>query len=85
MAGAYLAQRAFRTIKKRVNYEEYGGSLLLGVNGTCIIAHGASTPLAIKNALRVAAESIEQHVNPHIVEEVRRYNETNAPLEPAVR
>lgn len=85
MAGAYLAQSAFRTIKKRVNYEEYGGSLLLGVNGTCIIAHGASTPLAIKNALRVAAESIEQQVNPHIVEEVRRYNETNAPLEPAVR
>jgi glycerol-3-phosphate acyltransferase PlsX len=85
MAGAYLAQSAFRTIKKRVNYEEYGGSPLLGVNGICIIAHGASTPLAIKNALRVAAESIEQQVNPHIVEEVSRYNETNAPLEPAVR
>ena len=85
MAGAYLAQSAFRTIRKRINYEEYGGSPLLGVNGICIIAHGASTPLAIKNALRVAAEAIEQQVNPHIVEEVRRYNETNAPLEPAVR
>jgi phosphate acyltransferase len=85
MAGAYLAQSAFRTIKKRVSYEEYGGSPLLGVNGICIIAHGASTPLAIKNALRVAAESIEQQVNPHIVEEVRRYNETNAPLETAIR
>ena len=58
---------------------------LLGVNGICIIAHGASTPLAIKNALRVAAESIEQQVNPHIVEEIRRYNETTAPLEPALR
>ena len=58
---------------------------LLGVNGICIIAHGASTPLAIKNALRVAAESIEQQVNPHIVEEVSRYNETKAPLEPALR
>jgi len=85
MAGAYLAGSAFRTIRKRISYEEYGGSLLLGVNGTCIIAHGASTPLAIKNALRVAAEAIEQQVNPHIIEEVRRYNETNAPLEPAVR
>ena len=85
MAGAYLAQKAFRAIKKKVNYEEYGGSPLLGVNGICIIAHGASTPLAIKNALRVATESIEQQVNPHIVEEVRRYNETNAPLEPALR
>jgi phosphate acyltransferase len=85
MAGAYLARNAFRTIKKKVNYEEYGGMPLLGVNGICIIAHGASTPLAIKNALRVAAESIEHQVNPHIVEEVRRYHETTTPLEPALR
>ncbi|MDQ6808509.1 MAG: phosphate acyltransferase PlsX [Verrucomicrobiota bacterium] len=84
MAGAWLARNAFKSIKKKVNYEEYGGSLLLGVNGICIIAHGASTPLAIKNALRVAAESIEQQVNPHIVEEIRRYHETTAPLEPAI-
>ena len=85
IAGAYLAQNAFRAIKKKVNYEEYGGSPLLGVNGICIIGHGSSTPLAIKNALRVAAESIEHEVNPHIVEEVRRYNETNASLAPAIR
>jgi len=84
VAGALLAQNAFRTIKKKVSYEEYGGSPLLGVNGICIIAHGASTPLAIKNAVRVAAESIEHEVNPHIVEEVRRYHETTAPLEPAL-
>jgi phosphate acyltransferase len=85
MAGAFLARNAFRTIKKKLNYEEYGGMPLLGVNGICIIAHGASTPLAIKNALRVAAESIEHQVNPHIVEEVRRYHETTTPLEPALR
>jgi len=85
MAGAMLAQNAFRAIKKKTNYEEYGGMPLLGVNGICIIAHGASTALAIKNALRVAAESIEQQVNPHIVEEVCRYNETKAPLESALR
>jgi glycerol-3-phosphate acyltransferase PlsX len=85
MAGAFLARNAFRSIKKKLNYEEYGGMPLLGVNGICIIAHGASTPLAIKNALRVAAESIEHQVNPHIVEEVRRYHETTTPLEPALR
>ncbi|MEP6937951.1 MAG: phosphate acyltransferase PlsX [Chthoniobacterales bacterium] len=85
ITGAYLARNAFRTIKKKLNYEEYGGMPLLGVNGICIIAHGASTPLAIKNALRVAAESIEQQVNPHIIEEVRRYHETTTPLEPAFR
>ncbi len=84
-AGAFLARDAFLTIKDKTNYEEYGGSPLLGVNGICIIAHGASTPPAIKSALRVAAESIEQQVNPHIVEEIRRYNETTTSLEPALR
>jgi len=83
--GAFLARNAFDTIKGKTNYEEYGGSPLLGVNGICIIAHGASTPLAVKNALRVAAESIEQQVNPHIVDEIRRYNETTASFEPALR
>src|SRR5256886_5925157 len=52
--GAFLARNAFRTIRDKTNYEEYGGSPLLGVNGICIIAHGSSTPLAIKNALRGA-------------------------------
>ncbi len=85
MAGAYVARHAFNDIKRKTNYEEYGGSPLLGVNGICIIAHGASTPLAIKNALRVAAESIEHRVNPHIVEEIRRYHETTASLEPALK
>jgi glycerol-3-phosphate acyltransferase PlsX len=82
--GALLARESFRTIRDKTNYENYGGSPLLGVDGICIIAHGSSTPLAIKNALRVAAESIEQQVNPHIVEEIRRYHETTAPLEPAL-
>jgi phosphate acyltransferase len=82
--GAFLARESFRTIKDKTNYEEYGGSPLLGVNGICIIAHGSSTPLAIKNALRVAAESIEHQVNPHIIEEVQRYHETAARLEPAI-
>jgi glycerol-3-phosphate acyltransferase PlsX len=81
--GAFLAKDSFRSIRDKTNYEEYGGSPLLGVNGICIIAHGSSTPLAVKNALRVAAESIEQQVNPHIVEEIRRYHETTASPEPA--
>ncbi|MGH8100574.1 MAG: phosphate acyltransferase PlsX [Chthoniobacterales bacterium] len=85
MVGAYLARKAFRVIKDKTNYEEYGWMPLLGVNGICIIAHGASTPLAVKNALRVAAESIEQQVNPHIVEEIRRYHERSVPLEPALQ
>jgi glycerol-3-phosphate acyltransferase PlsX len=85
MLGAAMVKPAFKAIHRKTNWEDYGGSPLLGVNGICIIAHGRSTPLAVQNALRVAAESIEQQVNPHIIEEVRRYNETTAPLEPALR
>ena len=68
MAGALLAKGGFSAVKDRTNYETYGGSPLLGVKGVCIIAHGSSTALAIQNAIRVAAESIEHKVNPHIVE-----------------
>ncbi len=52
--GALLAKEAFVDLKKVSNYEEYGGAPLLGVNGVCIIGHGASTPYAVFNAIRVA-------------------------------
>jgi glycerol-3-phosphate acyltransferase PlsX len=73
LAGAMMAKGAFKTIKKRTNYEEYGGSPLLGVDGICIIAHGSSSPKAIKNAIRVALESIQTRINPHIVEELAAF------------
>ena len=78
MLGAMMAKSAFKAIYKKTNYEEYGGSPLLGVNGICIIAHGSSTPLAIKNAIRVAAESIQHQINPHIVAEIKKYNDSIA-------
>lgn len=76
--GAMLAKGAFRAIRKKTNYEEYGGSLLLGVNGVCVICHGASTAKAIKNAIRVARESIESHLNPVIVEEIKKYHDAQS-------
>jgi glycerol-3-phosphate acyltransferase PlsX len=73
--GAKLAEGAFISIRKKTNYEEYGGMPLLGVNGVCIIAHGASSPLAIKNAIRAATQSIKYEINPQILREVQSYNE----------
>ncbi|MDF1824300.1 MAG: phosphate acyltransferase PlsX [Verrucomicrobiales bacterium] len=70
--GALIAKDAFRATKERGNYETYGGSPLLGVNGVCIIGHGSSSPLAVKNAIRVASEAVKHHVNPHIQEEMAR-------------
>ncbi|MBV8969238.1 MAG: phosphate acyltransferase PlsX, partial [Verrucomicrobia bacterium] len=68
--GAKLAEGAFRTIRARMNPDEYGGSQLLGVNGICIIAHGASSPLAIKNAIGAAANAIKYEVNPRIARDI---------------
>ena len=73
-AGAMLCRPAFRAVHAVTNADEYGGMPLLGVNGVCIIAHGGSSPIAVKNALRMAVQSIRHQVNPHIVEEVARYH-----------
>lgn len=58
-AGALLLRPGLRTIKKRVDYTEYGGAPLLGVGGVVIIAHGGSNAKAIYNAIRVAKEGID--------------------------
>lgn len=52
--GYLLMKPAFRNFKKNTDYDEYGGAPLLGINGTCIISHGRSSPKAIKNAIKVA-------------------------------
>ena len=63
-----LAKPFMKRIYKRINYEEFGGALLLGVKGITVIAHGRSTSYAIKNAVRVAKEAVETGVNKKIAE-----------------
>ncbi len=52
-----------------LDYSEYGGAPLLGVRGVSIICHGASTPNAIKNAIRVAVQAVKAGLNQHIAAE----------------
>src|SRR5579875_2933653 len=68
--GAYLAQGAFNDFKKRVDYSEYGGVPLLGLNGLCVICHGRSNAKAIRNAIRLAKEFAEGHLNEKIASEL---------------
>jgi phosphate acyltransferase len=68
LCGAVLANGAFKALKEKSSYETYGGSPLLGVNGVVIIAHGSSTALAVRNAIRVAMETVENRVNSRIEE-----------------
>ena len=65
--GYGLAKRAFASFRKRVDYAEYGGAPLLGLNGIGIVCHGRSNALAIKNAIKVAAEMVRNKVNDHII------------------
>jgi glycerol-3-phosphate acyltransferase PlsX len=64
--GALLVRPAFRSFWKRIDYTELGGAPLLGINGACIISHGASPARAVKNAIRVAADWVRMDVNLHI-------------------
>ena len=57
---------------KKINYEEFGGALLLGVKGITIISHGRSKAYAIKNAVRVAKEAVETGVNKKIAELIEK-------------
>jgi glycerol-3-phosphate acyltransferase PlsX len=72
--GYVLSRAAYADFKKRVDYSEYGGALLLGVRGVCVICHGGSNANAIKNAIRVAAEFANHRINQRIEAELRRWS-----------
>jgi glycerol-3-phosphate acyltransferase PlsX len=64
--GAMLSQGAFKGLKKKIDYTEYGGAPLLGVRGVCVIGHGRSNANAVKNAIRVAAGLARARMNEKI-------------------
>ncbi len=66
--GALLARPALMELKRKANWDQYGGAPLLGVNGICIIGHGRSNPTAVRNALQVAHESVAEKLNQYIHE-----------------
>jgi glycerol-3-phosphate acyltransferase PlsX len=60
--GFLLSKDAFRSFKKRLDYSEYGGAPLLGVNGACLIGHGRSNAKAVRNAIRAAHDFVERGI-----------------------
>ncbi len=75
LLGALLLKTSFTRFKKEMDYSEYGGAPLLGVNGVVIIGHGRSNARAIKNAIRVSKEEVERKFNEKIVEAVKGEDE----------
>jgi len=70
--GYFMMRPAFRSLKRRIDYAEYGGAPLIGINGISIISHGRSSDRAIKNAIRVAAELAKSEVNKHLHEDIEK-------------
>lgn len=62
---------SLKSLKKDLDYAEYGGAPLLGINGVAIIGHGRSNVKAIKNAIRVAKEEVERGCNEKILEAIK--------------
>lgn len=75
--GLKLLRPALRRLRARMDYSEYGGVPLLGVEGICIICHGRSDFKAIQNAIKEAIQFAKHNVNGHIVTEL----ETNKHVE----
>lgn len=70
LLGVLLLKTSFSRFKKEIDYSEYGGAPLLGVNGVVIIGHGRSNVKAIKNAIRTAKEEVERKFTEKVMEAI---------------
>jgi glycerol-3-phosphate acyltransferase PlsX len=66
VAREVLESPGMREVFRILDYSEYGGAPLLGIRGVSIICHGSSSPRAIKNAIRVALQSVKSQLSQHI-------------------
>lgn len=71
--GYLLLKDTFEELARKMDYSEYGGAPLLGVDGICIICHGKSNERAIKNAIVLAKSFIEKNLNEAIKEGMQSY------------
>ncbi len=77
--GFLLARPALRAFRKRVDYAEYGGAPLLGIEGTGMICHGGSNVLAVKNAIHMAREAVLQNVNGRLAAQLQMVTPDGVP------
>jgi glycerol-3-phosphate acyltransferase PlsX len=71
--GGLLARPAFDAVKRRLDYREYGGAPLLGVDGVVIVGHGRSDAWAVRNGIRMAAQTVENGVLEAIKQGMEQY------------
>ncbi len=71
--GYLFLSDVFKELGKTVDYSEYGGAPLVGVNGVSIICHGKSTEKAIKNAVGMAKDFASKKIHVHLTETMQQY------------
>jgi glycerol-3-phosphate acyltransferase PlsX len=72
VVGHFLIQPKFSKMLKLFDYQEYGGAPLLGVKGNCIVAHGRSTPHAIRTAIAEAWKMVNENVADRIASQIQK-------------
>jgi glycerol-3-phosphate acyltransferase PlsX len=70
--GAMLLQPTLAGLKKVVDYAEYGGAPLLGLQGVAIVAHGRSSPRAIQNALKAALQTARSNLQTELTHRIEQ-------------
>ena len=75
LVGGLIALPAFRRFKKHVDWREYGGAPLLGIDGLSLISHGKSNAFAIKNAIRAAVRCVRKEMNTVLKEQIQKYGQ----------
>ena len=68
--GAVLLKSDLSALKAKVSPDTYGGTPLLGVKGACIVGHGSSNALAVKNGILAGARTVRSHVSEVIADTV---------------
>lgn len=75
--GAFLLKPVLTEIRRRMDYTEYGGAPLLGVDGACVIGHGSSNARAFKNAIRVCWDYSDKNIGQKIENRLAEIKYTN--------
>ncbi|MFP4015964.1 MAG: phosphate acyltransferase PlsX [Halanaerobiales bacterium] len=75
--GYLLLKPYLKPLKEKVDYRQYGGAPLLGVNGVVIISHGSSDEFAVINAIKEAIKTVNNNVVETIEREINKDGETN--------
>lgn len=75
MMGAFLSSTAFRRFKKMIDYREYGGAPLLGIDGVSLISHGKSNAYAMKNAVRAALRCVQYDLKGSVEKAIQEHGQ----------